>query len=123
MKVNFEIPKQACLVVRDDYKIYQYSVELCVSSVALCVTIHSRITQSSTEKHGEPQRKDFVFPQSLKIKIAPSRINNTAIVFFSKLVSLKIFPPITVAHKTEVLLTASVNATEARLIETICVYR
>jgi hypothetical protein len=61
------------------------------------------------------------FFQSLKIKIAPRRINNTAIVFFRRLVSLKIFPPITVAQRTDVRFTASVNATEARLIETICV--
>ncbi len=48
-------------------------------------------------------------------------MNKTAIIFLGKLVSLKIFPPITVAHKTDVLFTASVNATEAILTETICV--
>ncbi len=48
-------------------------------------------------------------------------MNKTAITFFSKLESLKILPPITVAHNTEVRFTASVKATDAILTETICV--
>lgn len=54
--------------------------------------------------------------QSRRIKTAPSRINKTAIIFLIRFESLNILPPIIVAHKTEVRLTASVSATEARLI-------
>jgi hypothetical protein len=58
---------------------------------------------------------------SLKIKIAPIKIKIAAILLFKRSLSLNIFPPITVAQKTDVLLIAKTNATDAKLIATICV--
>ncbi len=63
---------------------------------------------------------NFIF-YSRNIKIAPIRIIITAIVFLNKFESLNIFPPIIVAHKTDVLLIARVNATEAKLTDHACV--
>jgi len=59
---------------------------------------------------------EFIY--SRNIKIAPRRIKITAIVFLSKFESLKIFPPIIVAHNTEVRLTARAKATDASFTET-----